>query len=123
MADYTAREWSGGDIVTAANLNHIEQGVASAGGAEPLIVKVSNGIGGTFDHTWQEIADAPMAWLETEYVNASGTVGFLRTQLIATRFHSQDVKPYSVLFINRDDEKVAYSTTSADGYPSTGGIN
>lgn len=28
MADYVAREWSNGDIVTAANLNNIEQGVA-----------------------------------------------------------------------------------------------
>ena len=28
MADYVAREWSNGDIVTAVNLNNIEQGVA-----------------------------------------------------------------------------------------------
>ena len=28
MADYVAREWSNGDIITAANLNDIEQGVA-----------------------------------------------------------------------------------------------
>lgn len=30
MAEYTAREWSNGDIVTASNLNHIEEGIENA---------------------------------------------------------------------------------------------
>ena len=33
MADYTAREWSNGDIVTAVNLNQIENGIEEASGS------------------------------------------------------------------------------------------
>lgn len=42
------------------NKNYADKNGGS-GGAKPLIVKAS---GGTLDHTWQEIVDAPMAWLE-----------------------------------------------------------
>lgn len=55
MADYVAREWSGGDIVTAANLNRIENGIEDAGSGQILVVTDTNG---TLDKTWQEIYDA-----------------------------------------------------------------
>jgi len=63
MAEYTAREWSGGDIVTAANLNHLEQGVESAQGGGVLIIEEtvtenSTTITYTLNKTWQEIHDA-----------------------------------------------------------------
>ena len=64
MADYVAREWSGGDIVTAANLNNIEQGIAEAsqGGGGTLRVNVDR-VDTTssvtyYDRTWQEVYDA-----------------------------------------------------------------
>ena len=63
MADYVAREWSGGDIVTAANLNHLEQGVETAQGGGVLIIEESttennNATTHTLNKTWQEIHDA-----------------------------------------------------------------
>jgi hypothetical protein len=40
---YEPKEWQCGDTITADDLNHIEQGVADASGASPLIVdRVTN---------------------------------------------------------------------------------
>lgn len=68
MAEYTAREWSNGNIVTAANLNHIEEGIENASsGGDALFVKYdhSETEGSTttyyFDKTWQEVHDALVA--------------------------------------------------------------
>ena len=63
MANYVAREWSGGDIVTAANLNHLEQGVETAQGGGVLIIEetvAENSANTTYtlNKTWQEIHDA-----------------------------------------------------------------
>ena len=38
---YTPHTWSNGETITAAKLNAIEQGVAGAGGASPLLVTVT----------------------------------------------------------------------------------
>lgn len=68
MAEYTEREWSNGNIVTAANLNHIEEGIENASsGGDALFVKYdySETEGRTityyFDKTWQEVHDALVA--------------------------------------------------------------
>ena len=50
---YTKNTWKTGDIVTSEKLNHIEDGIANAGG-----VMVINVTSGTLDKTWQEIYDA-----------------------------------------------------------------
>ena len=54
---YTKQTWNNGDIITADKLNHIEDGIANAGG---LFVVHANEIDGnlTMDKTWQEIYDA-----------------------------------------------------------------
>ena len=61
MADYVAREWSNGDIVTAVNLNNMEQGITeiSQGGggtSEPFIATDSGS--GTLDKTMRECLEA-----------------------------------------------------------------
>lgn len=68
MAEYTAREWSNGNIVTAANLNHIEEGIENASSGDALFVKYDHSEteeGSTttyyFDKTWQEVHDALVA--------------------------------------------------------------
>jgi len=74
MAEYIAREWSNGDIVTASNLNSMEQGIAEAQNDESsgggLVLRVASteqatteecANGGTkyiYDHTYQEVMDA-----------------------------------------------------------------
>ena len=68
---YEPKAWECGDVITAEDLNHLEQGVANAGGGSaPLVVNVEwttdehNNDVGTLDKTWQEIFDAyPNAYL------------------------------------------------------------
>ena len=70
MAEYTPKTWQCGETITAEDLNHLEQGVANAGGGDaPLIVTFtqreataeeceSGGAAFEFSHSWQEIRDA-----------------------------------------------------------------
>jgi len=62
---YTPKTWECGETITADALNHLEQGVASAGGgAEPLIVSfdhtetIEGNTYDFYDKTWQEITNA-----------------------------------------------------------------
>lgn len=50
---YTKNTWNTGDIVSSQKLNHMEDGIADAGG-----VMVINNNDNTLDKTWQEIYDA-----------------------------------------------------------------
>jgi hypothetical protein len=51
---YEPTNWKAGDVVTAAKLNKMEQGIANA----VLIVHDNDGV---LDKTWQEIHDAKFA--------------------------------------------------------------
>lgn len=50
---YKKQTWATGDVITEEKLNHIEDGLANAGG-----VLVVNDNDGTLDKTWKEIHDA-----------------------------------------------------------------
>ena len=50
---YTKNTWADGDIVTSEKLNHMEDGIANAGG-----IMVINDTDNTLGKTWQEIYDA-----------------------------------------------------------------
>ena len=79
MAEYTAREWSNGDIVTASNLNQIENGVETvAEESEFLAVNTTEVTENEttnlqLDKTWQQIYDAfpkvYITWTENEDYN------------------------------------------------------
>ena len=62
MAEYTAREWSNGDIVTASNLNQLENGLAECceGGTAVIDVKIITSYGNilSVSHSAQEIFQA-----------------------------------------------------------------
>ena len=58
---YEAKEWVNGELITADKLNHMEDGIASAGGVEPFVVTFSQSeFGGavTADKTYAEIHEA-----------------------------------------------------------------
>lgn len=57
---YVPTEWKKGDIVTAAKLNKLEEGVANAGGGGVLVANIDTTTM-TIDKTWQEIHDAGFA--------------------------------------------------------------
>lgn len=78
----------------------------SSSGAGSLTVKLN---GDALDHTWQEIVDAPIAWLETSLSTPGGTrIG--RFPLQSTLVSEGD--KYSVTF-----DSIAYETYSPNGYP------
>ena len=63
---YTKQIWATGDTVTAAKLNHMEVGIAEAGGGSSgggvLVVTITwDDNSATMDKTWQEIHDAAVS--------------------------------------------------------------
>ena len=60
---YTKQTWETGDVITADKLNHMEDGIADAGGGGALtigciITTSGNKTYYTLDKTWKEIHDA-----------------------------------------------------------------
>lgn len=54
---YSKTTWANGDVITAAKLNNMENGIADASAV--MIISVDGN--DTLDKTWQEIHDAVMA--------------------------------------------------------------
>ena len=61
---YTKQNWADGDLITAAKLNHIEEGLASAGAGNGSVfyVETTGPLGidvvATLNTTWQAVYDA-----------------------------------------------------------------
>ena len=119
MAGYEPKNWKCGDTITADDLNHIEQGVANAGGGgQPLIVKMSKSGSTTFlDHTWQEISDASMAWLEYE-TEVEGVVATVKVTLFGIVDTGEVGNPsrYQVVFDDFNSQR-SFATNVPNGYP------
>lgn len=100
---YTPNTWQTGDTITAAKLNNMEQGIASAGGV--LIVNESNK---TLDKTWQTISDAGFSVLHSQ----------LNGQLL--QFGCvEDEGDYLVTYWTFGlTEPMLYIADSASGYPT-----
>ena len=114
---YTKNTWNTGDIVSSQKLNHMEDGIANAGG-----VMVINDTNGTLDKTWQEIRDAMEAntfcvvkkvaqELGKDYVHNSPVVEAVKnglespyTYIVNTTFNNQG--------------SVEYKTDTPSGYPA-----
>ena len=62
---YTPTEWVSGDVITAAKMNKLENGVANAGGGGGGVLKVTSS-GGTLDKTWAEIYAAGFSVMHDE---------------------------------------------------------
>lgn len=114
--NYEPKEWAYGDTITAEELNRMEEGISSAqsgGGSAPLIVKTNIDTSGSrplilLDHTWQEIADADIAYLVQGSMDEGSFIKTLVKQIEAvSKFNN-----YSVSFADE-----LYTTTSANGYP------
>ena len=108
---YEKNTWNKGDVITSAKLNHMEDGIAGAGGV--LIVNGTiDGSTMTLDHTWQEIYDAGAAVLhytppiEGGYNCALLSAIFVESNQYTCNF---DVSQVTIAFV----------TDSPDGYPST----
>lgn len=58
---YEKQNWQKGDVITAAKLNNIEQGIADGG----VLVVSANTETMALDKTWRQIADAALAVVQT----------------------------------------------------------
>ena len=108
---YTKNTWKTGDIVSSQKLNHMEDGIANAGG-----FMVINSTDNTLDKTWQEIHDAMAAntfcvikkvaqRLDKDYVHNSPVVEAVK--------NGQE-SPYTYIVTTTSNK---YTTDTPSGYP------
>lgn len=105
---YTPTEWKAGDVITSEGLNHMEQGIAGAGGGASVLIVHDNE--DTLDKTWQEMHDAaPLVCLENE--------GAYSPLCLAGEHEGV----YGIAFFDYQtgQESNPYVTDSASGYPAT----
>ena len=120
---YEKNIWKTGDVITSTKLNHMEDGIANAGGI--LVIGGLNfGMGrtsyqfiGTADKTWQEIDNALVAGVRCVVV---GSYMGGHIQLTVSRTMLLDGK-YIFYIDNEQDDPIFATTTSADGYPTING--
>lgn len=113
---YTQQTWVTGDTITAAKLNNMEQGIASAGGG-PLLVTVGpaqDGINKVFDKTWAEIHDAILSSGVTIIEREVGD-GYEYNTLMP--LNNVDHDPEAGYIVVAGDTE--YLATTADSYPQT----
>lgn len=114
---YTKTTWQTGDVITAEKLNHMEDGLAIAGGT--LVIggftyDTENEIIGTADKTWQEIDNALTAGARCVIV-VSTNGGHYLMNITGAYVDDGD---YCINGNNGYNNFVAIAT-SADGYPAT----
>lgn len=111
---YTPKTWACGDTITAEELNRMEEGISSAqsaGGGTALLVKATLDDSGleskyVLDHTWQEIADADIAYL----VSNENSPVFSKTVIASIEGGKG--------FYSVSTSDARYQTDAASGYPS-----
>lgn len=128
---YTKNTWANGDVITAAKLNNIENGIAAAGGSLVVHMDVNN----TLDKTWQEIHDAlasgarvvtPLTWYEgdADYDGWSATHVEQVFFYMTTEFFDGETTTYMATGARVGEQQdylignpLVYDATSANGYP------
>lgn len=104
---YEKQTWATGDTITAQKLNHMEDGIAGAGGV--LVVGLQED-GQTLNKTWQEIFN----------LMKSGTIVFIKTN--DDSFWIQLGAVTGCMHMNHymvQSESTTYVTDSPNGYPKS----
>ena len=109
---YEKQTWANGDVITATGLNHMEDGIADAGGGggtplEILSVENQSETGAVLNKTFNEIKEA--------FPNCYVTFGGDEYQYNVVVYVSHDLGQYKV-GVGYDANNV-YTVNSADGYP------
>ena len=115
---YTKNTWTDGDIVTSEKLNHMEDGIANAGGVMVVggVTFVDASPVGTFDKTWQEIYNALAAGVSVALIIENRSVPVVMRDNITTAY-AKDGTYIVALSVNKSNPR----TDSASGYPSLNG--
>lgn len=107
---YEPYEWKAKDNITTARLNHIEQGIASGGGA--MVVSMDLGDTPTFPMTWKEVNDTITSGTIV-IVKVNSSDNYTSTSIVTTfRSGGGEYKLYVAGF-----ESVIFSATSENDYP------
>lgn len=112
---YDKNTWQTGDVITANKLNHMEDGIAGAGGGGVLALTEDEH--NTLDHTWQEIADATFAVLN--YEDGDGM-----TIVLTKAVYGENAGQYGIGFVGGSympDAPRFYIASSVNGYPVLAG--
>lgn len=125
--EYTPKTWECGEIITAEDLNHIEQGLANAGGVSaPLLVNIA--VQGTeedpvlvMDKTFQEIADAfPNVYcVASEQVEGGQSIATLSVGWINTEEYDDDSESDNLYQIILNSDYPEFRAQTPSDYPST----
>ena len=108
---YEKQTWQSGDTVTSAKLNHMEDGIASAGGGNILFVGATTvDETTTLDKTWQEIMTAVETGIAV-IKKISGENDITLDYIVAV--YHYDGNSYTVLSVSGGQ----YEADSASGYP------
>ena len=113
---YIKQTWANGDVVTASKLNHIEDGIASAGVF--AVEATADETTVTLNKTWQEIHDASFAVVRQVLpgIGDTGLWGFVLTCIEAIPPMQNN---YTVaVYVIENEGPVTFLTDSSDGYPS-----
>ena len=114
---YEPTNWKTGDVVTAAKLNKLENGVAEGGGggSGALIVNINTDLETgvmTMDKTWHEIFDAPYCVMKSVTTSGAYQSGFAVVAYTA----NTDGVAYNVIIASGSSVQI-FTTDSPDGYP------
>lgn len=110
---YTPHEWQNDELITAAKLNNIEEGIA-AGGSGGGLFPIGQ-IGSSLDKTWREILYAIQDGKIPYLYNANLEYNFASVMYV--REMEQDDNIFYVYFVGWDNSQ-GYSSSSPDGYPT-----
>lgn len=111
---YDKNTWAKGDVITAAKLNNMENGIesASTGGGGVLVVGATvEDETITLDKTWQQIHDSPIAILKSENEEESNLY------FLANLTSTEGEFKASFTSLAVQGETIYTTATTADSYP------
>lgn len=115
---YTKTTWETGDIITAAKLNNMENGIE---GATPLIAGVTTeDQDKTLDKTWQEIHDALAAGIPVYTKLTQEGAGTMLMPVAAAIDQSGTLIVIAMIAEVSSVGIETYTALTANSYPTTG---
>ena len=123
---YTKQTWTNGETITDTKLNHMEDGIESAGGGGTFIVEKAYDAqlnGDVLNKTWAEIKNAydngSMILIHGS-LDIEGALSWYANPVVEIG-HNPNGQNYYVLAFNSSmpsDQQPVYTTDNINGYPA-----
>lgn len=113
---YTPTEWTSGDIVTAAKLNHIEQGVVNAGGIQITATETETSI--TLDSSYNDLKQMLLSGSTPFFIMTTVEQGYeiiLRYEIYTISYESGEGLdyPYSADAVSGQGPSIGFNAVNA----------